>query len=294
MHNLGEGPIHIALTFDDNFWAPAYATMRSICVSTQRKRDLVFHLCHTPLTDEHRADLEKIGSEFGSALRFYDLSKTEHFLDLLGRVPKNKRLGDIPYARFVMDRFLPADVERLIYVDCDMMVVSPIERLWETDLGDKPFAAVEDAWGKLLAAHHDLRGRGGVLDPADPYFNAGLLVIDMKRWRDFEVAEKLETLINDGTADKLSFSQNVLNLIFRNKWQPLAPGWNVTSPKPEHERMGAHLFHYTGHAKPWKLFARVAFFRLYRHVMTNELYYRYFRHRVRGRMARYLPFLKAP
>ena len=37
------GPIHIVLTFDDNFWAPAYAVARSICLST-RRRDLVFHL----------------------------------------------------------------------------------------------------------------------------------------------------------------------------------------------------------------------------------------------------------
>jgi lipopolysaccharide biosynthesis glycosyltransferase len=59
-----------------------------------------------------------------------------------------------------------------------------------------------------------------------------------------------------------------------------------------HERFDIAVLHYTGHAKPWKLFARVAFFRLYRHVMTNDLYYRYMRHRVRGRLARMVPFLK--
>lgn len=286
-------PIHIALTFDNGFWAPAYATMRSVCVSTRRKHDLVFHLCHRPLSEEHRADLLKIESEFGATLRFYDLSQTKHFQDLLGRVPKNHRLGDIPYARFVMDRFLPAEVERLIYLDCDMMVVSPIEEIWEADLNGKPVAAVRDAWGKFLAAERDLRGRGGVLDPADPYFNAGLLVIDMEHWRQEQIAEKLEVVIADGRAEKLGVSQNVLNLILRDNWQPLDPMWNVTGPKPEHERMGAHLLHYTGYAKPWKLYARVAFFRLYRHVMTNELFYRFWRYRMRERLAKYIPFLGA-
>ncbi len=288
-----DGPIHIALTFDDGYWAPAYATIRSICLSTRRKRELVFHLCHHPLSEDHRADLLKIESEFGASLRFYDLSKTPHFLDLLGRVPENKRLGDIPYARFVMDRFLPSEIGRLIYVDCDMMILSPIEQIWEADLEQKPVAAVQDAWGKFLAADRDLRGRGGFLDPADPYFNAGLLVIDMQRWRAEKIAEKLEILIADGTAKTLGVSQNVLNLILRNNWRQLDPLWNVTTPEPEHERIGAHLFHYTGYAKPWKLYARVAFFRLYRHVMTNEVYYRFWRYRVVQRMSKLLPFMKA-
>ena len=52
--------MHIALTFDDNFWAPAYATMRSVCLFTHRRSELVFHLCHRTITDQHRADLAKI------------------------------------------------------------------------------------------------------------------------------------------------------------------------------------------------------------------------------------------
>lgn len=284
--------IHIALTFDDSYWAPAFATIRSICVSTHRAADIVFHLCHTPITHDHRTDLLAIEKEFGSALHFYDLSEIPQFRELVGRVPKNKRLGDIPYARFVMDRFLPAGVKRLIYLDCDMMVLSPIEALWDADLEGHTFAAVPDAWGKLLAAGNDLRGRGRILNPADPYFNAGLLVIDMERWRAADVAERLEVLINDGTAEKLSISQNVLNLIFRNQWRALESGWNVTSPKPEHERIGAHLMHYTGYEKPWKLRAHVAFFRLYRHVMTNEIFYKFWRHRMRSALGKYLPFVR--
>ena len=67
-------PIHIALTFDDNFWAPAYALMRSVCLFTRRRRDLVFHLCHRTLLPAHQTDLEGIAEEFGGTcfLRFDD------------------------------------------------------------------------------------------------------------------------------------------------------------------------------------------------------------------------------
>ncbi|WP_404400283.1 glycosyltransferase family 8 protein [Pelagibacterium halotolerans] len=288
----GEGPIHVALTFDDGFWAPAYATMRSICLATRRRADLVFHLCHRPLSDGHRADLLKIETEFGASLRFYDLTLSRQLLDLADRVPRHKRLSDIVYARFVLDRFLPDDVTRLIYLDCDMMVVAPIETLWETDLGDKPVGAVEDPWGKWVGSGRDIR-QHGVLDPADPYFNAGLLLIDIARWRAANVAEKLETHISDGTADRLQCSQNVLNLIFQGNWHRLDTLWNVVDPAPAHVSLNPYNLHYTGVSRPWHLFSRVGYARLYRHVMTNELFYRYWRFRMKKRIAKSAPFLKA-
>lgn len=55
--SAGPQPMHIALVLDDNFWAPAYAVMRSVALHTHRRRDLRFHLVHQPLSDEHVADL---------------------------------------------------------------------------------------------------------------------------------------------------------------------------------------------------------------------------------------------
>jgi hypothetical protein len=39
--------------------------------------------------------------------------------------------------------------------------------------------------------------------------------------------------------------------------------------------------------------SKVAFFRMYRHVMTNRIFYKFFRHRLRRRAGRYLPFLRS-
>jgi hypothetical protein len=45
----------VALTFDDNFWAPAYAVARSICLTSKRREDVVIHFCHFGLSAEHKA-----------------------------------------------------------------------------------------------------------------------------------------------------------------------------------------------------------------------------------------------
>ena len=293
--NPGAGQIHIALTFDDGFWAPAYATMRSICLATHRRRDLVFHLCHRPLSPEHRADLMEIEAEFGATLRFYDLTQTPQFRELMGKVPYHKRLTDIVYARFVLESFLPADIERIIYLDCDMMVMAPIEGLWEADLGGKPAAAVPEPWGKLIGSGRDIAEKSDLLDPADPYFNAGLLVLDLERWREADVFGKLQTLISDGSVDRLSYSQNVINLILKNNWQPLDTLWNVIDPHRAHVSLNPYNLHYTGDTRPWTLTAGlrgVGYARIYRHMMTNELFYRFWRYRMKKQLGRYLPFIE--
>lgn len=290
--NSGDN-IHIALTFDDAFWAPAYATMRSICLTTHRRENLVFHLCHRPLSAEHQADLMEIEAEFGASLRFYDLTQTPRFRELMGKVPYHKRLTDIVYARFVLDSFLPADVERIIYLDCDMMVMAPIEELWEADLEGKPAAAVPDPWGKLIGSGRDLAATRDLLDPADPYFNAGLLVIDIARWRDLKVFDRLVGLIERGEIDRLSFSQNVINLILKNNWQPLEPLWNVVDPNAAHVAFNPKNLHYTGNTRPWTLTARmrgVGYARIYRHVMTNDMFYKFWHFRMKRSLMRYWPF----
>ena len=80
-------PIHIVLAFDDNFWAPAYTVMRSVCLSTHRRKDVVFHLLHMPISDEHRYDLEGVVREFGASLRWYPVAESALFDFFVAELP---------------------------------------------------------------------------------------------------------------------------------------------------------------------------------------------------------------
>ncbi|WP_404400281.1 glycosyltransferase family 8 protein [Pelagibacterium halotolerans] len=285
-------PIHIALTFDDSYWAPAFALMRSICLHTHRRTDLVFHLCHRPLTEEHRIDLLKIETEFGATLKFYDLTENAEFLSLVENAPYHKRMTNIVYARLLLDRFLPGDVKRLIYLDCDMMVMAPIEQLAELDLEGKSVAAVEEPSALTISNRRDANENRDLIDPADPYFNAGLIVIDMNKWHAARIPECLATYIADGTMDRIYYDQDLLNIVFNNDVFLLDQRWNLISPRAEHQAFNPFILHYTGERKPWNLLSSVAFARTYRHVMTNELFYRYWRFRMKKRLAKFLPFIK--
>lgn len=275
--------MHVALTFDDNFWAPAYATMRSVCLYTPHREDLVFHLFHRTLSADHRADLEKIQTEFPVALRWYDLDQSELFRDIAARMPENKRLSNIVYARLVIDQLVASDVERILYLDCDMLVRDDIAWLFALDMGEMSIGAVRDPSGALITGQRDLMKNRDLFDPSDAYFNAGMLLIDIAQWRDAKILRRMEEAYASGIMQRIYYDQDLLNLIFKNKWYQLPWRWNLIDARPAHDGIDPAIVHYTGDTKPWSVFAHtfqsVAFARLYRHVMTNRLFYSFARHR---------------
>lgn len=273
-------PLHIVLTFDDRYWAPAYALMRSICLFTTRRKDLVFHLFTSAIGPDHREVLERIATEFGASQTFYDIPKDPNFAPLAQRVRQSGQFPNIVYARILVAQILPPEIERLIYFDCDMLVRVPIERLYDMDMAGFPLAAVPDYVGAQIVTRRNLVDPRGIFDPATRYFNSGLLLIDLAKWRELKLVTRFEQMIADGTLAKIYFDQDVLNLLFKDNWLELDRFWNLLDPRPIHEQLNPNVLHYTGRKKPWLYRSKVAFARLYRHAMTNDIFYRYMLERV--------------
>jgi lipopolysaccharide biosynthesis glycosyltransferase len=158
-------------------------------------------------------------------------------------------------------------------------VLSPIERLFEWDLEGRTIGAVSDPVRMVNMMGRDIRHKTGIFESTDPYFNSGVLLIDVARFAAATVPARIEEFRRTGVLEKLYFDQDMLNLIFRDDWTELPWRFNVMDPRVAHQSMRPYILHYTGRARPWHLYSTVAHRRTYRHVMTNELFYRYMRHR---------------
>ncbi|MCB1020944.1 MAG: hypothetical protein KDC27_13510 [Acidobacteria bacterium] len=271
--------LDIVLCFDDYFWAPAYATMRSVAISTRRRADLVFHLVHWKLAPEHRADLDAITQEFGARLLDYPLEAHTAITAELDELPGTRSFPPIVYARLLLDRLLPPEVGRFLYLDSDLFVRAPIEDLIGMDLGDDAIAAAPEPGRHRLIRGDDMRSRTSPFDAADPYFNSGVILADRARWAAADLPGLLKRLRESREIAGLYHDQDVLNLAFRGKVRMLDPLWNLTRPHPALRALDPHIVHYTTGLKPWGTIPWVAFGTSYRHVMTRSLVARYARHR---------------
>jgi lipopolysaccharide biosynthesis glycosyltransferase len=269
------GALHIALCFDDYFWAPTYATMRSVCISTRRKTDLVFHLLHWHLEPEHQRDFDAITTEFGAQIEHYPLDAHPEITARLSGLPGTRRIPPIAYARLLLDLLLPAEVERFVYLDSDLLVRVPIETLLGIDLLGNAIAAAPEPGRQRLIRGDDMRDTSSPLDAADPYFNSGVILADRAAWAAADLPGLLERLKQAGELETLYHDQDVLNLAFRGRLLLLDPLWNLTKPHPSHRALDPHIVHYTTAMKPWNGLAYVAFGSTYKHVMTRELAARY-------------------
>jgi lipopolysaccharide biosynthesis glycosyltransferase len=182
------------------------------------------------------------------------------------------------FYRLTLDRIL-TDRKKVLYMDCDTIVLGDLRELWDVDIGDKPIAAVHDYimesfchsktlsadfTGSLPARTYLERYLGISANVCDKYFQAGVLIMNLQKIRALGVSEAMVEALQ---ARKYWFlDQDVLNKYFCGHHANLPPEWNVITmideisshldavktQELEQARVNAKLIHYAGYeAKPW-------------------------------------------
>ena len=273
--------IEIALTFDDNFWAPAYATMRSVCLTTRHPENLRFHLLVDGVTPDHRAILDTIRRDYGAVLNVVDLAASNVLGDRIASFPtiRMRRFRPVIYARLFLGELLPPDVTKVLYLDSDTFVRSDIDALFQLDLQGKAIAAALQPDRMHCIAGKDLKARHA-FSMAEPYFNSGVMLIDMSQYRGVDFAGVLQAALPRSEIEMFYYDQDIVNFAFRGRIHALDYRWNLQNPEPAHEVLNPSIVHYSANPKPWLFWSRVAFKRTYRHLMTNAYFYQYRRERL--------------
>ncbi|SDS14821.1 glycosyltransferase family 8 protein [Winogradskyella sediminis] len=145
--------------------------------------------------------------------------------------PEGSWLDDSSLLRLLMPQMLPDYVDKLIYVDGDMLVLDDISLLYNVDLEGNIMAACQDfqynyiRQSKSRSVYADYEISGNL-----PYLNAGLYVIDVKKWNSNNLTDiTLDILIK--RSKELSHSdQDAINIALAENWKILNPKWNVVTP----------------------------------------------------------------
>ncbi|XHR30268.1 MAG: glycosyltransferase family 8 protein [Chthoniobacteraceae bacterium] len=167
-------------------------------------------------------------------------------------LPQDWGSSVMTYARLALPKMV--DEERILYVDADMIVQKPWREIWETDLGEAIVAAAPDIVTKTLA-DEKLDLEKFQLDPQASYFQAGLLLIDLCRWRDFGVSTKVLAYLCENPGHCRYWDQSALNVVLYRLWKPLPMAWNTPAwwadQGRENCQLDAPVLHFVGPHKPW-------------------------------------------
>lgn len=159
------------------------------------------------------------------------------------------------YFRLALPAALAGDYRRLLYLDSDVYVQGgDFAALLGLDLGGRPVAAVRDniQWRTPERQPEEFRRMG--LATA-PYFNAGVLLIDVAAWRKERVLERCLAVGAANPRALVRLDQSLLNIVLHGGWAELAPCWNwqYTRASMLFEAMEVvHVVHFIGPKKPWR------------------------------------------
>ena len=249
--------IHIACCSNEKL-APMFGVVVTSVGINVTSDDVMMYLLHNGLKDSTVKRLQKIADRYNVGLKFLEID-----LGILKDCPVDEKMhyGNIMmYARLLLSSMLP-NLDKVIYLDCDLVVCKDLKSLWETDVNDVAVAMVPD----LLYQDKETLDRLGI---NNNYLNSGVIVMNLDYWRKHDVQNRLLAYIIDKGNELICNDQDALNVILNDERRQLPAKYNVTPhyfhknhdnyPKEMHEeiqeaRINPIIFHYLGKIKPWSL-----------------------------------------
>jgi lipopolysaccharide biosynthesis glycosyltransferase len=153
------------------------------------------------------------------------------------------------YFRLLMPFLLPEHA-LAIYIDADTIILDDITPLWDTELEDYAVGAVRDYLPCIHDAVSNWHELG--LNPEAPYFNSGVLVADLQRWREERIPQRVLAVCRENHEHLRAqnrwpqYDQYGLNVVIHGRWKQLPRSWNHgtdLAPSP------ARITHYIGNGK---------------------------------------------
>ncbi|KAH7435769.1 hypothetical protein KP509_06G079200 [Ceratopteris richardii] len=255
--------VHVAMTLDVTYLRGSMAAVFSILKHASCPENIVFHFLITE-------DYEHFNLLLRSTFPFLKFKIYYFDADLVrGRISSSVRQAleePLNYARNYLGDLLEHCVSRVIYLDSDLVVVDDIMKLWNTKLGSHVVGAPEychanftkyfsSAFWSDIELYSTFQGR------TPCYFNTGVMIIDLMKWRKENCTQKIEQWM-EIQKDRRIYELGSLPpflLVFGGVVEPVEHRWNQHglggdyvkgSCRPLHPGP-VSLLHWSGKGKPW-------------------------------------------
>lgn len=221
------GPdIHIVTAADDNFSMPLGVTLYSILRNVNERARLHFYILDGGILPKNRHRLEKI-FRLRDDYRRHRVQWIQPDLSQIRDLPRHSWMSEATYLRLLIPQILPQELEKVIYLDCDLVLETDIQSLWEEPLDGQVIGAVRDVLIQRLSHSTGVKNYesyGGTAD--SPYFNSGVMLIDIPAWRREKISEKSIDYLAENKETFTLHEQEALNAALIGGWAELDPRWN--------------------------------------------------------------------
>lgn len=266
--------INLLVTFDKNYIGPFKTMLKSLVVNNAHE-NLHIWLLHSAIPEEFLNDLDSFCTKQGA-----DFTPIQVDREIFKNAPISKRYPQEMYYRLLAPVLLPEAIEKVLYLDPDILVINPIRPLWNAPLGEYSFAAASHT-GVIDIKTEVNQVRLGI---KQDYFNSGVMLMDLKQARSFVNADDIFRCVNDHEDELILPDQDVFNLLYGSATMAVDDAvWNYDARfYPEYLIKSSGeadvdwvirntvFLHFCGKRKPWltgSAYPPTRFDTLYKHYM---------------------------
>lgn len=210
---------NIVIATDNNYAPHAAICIKSYVLHNQEAAPTHFHILDNNLNIESKGWLEQSLRPIDS-ISYYSVSNIRNLL----KIPVPDRIGITTYARMFMGSILPDSIDKVLYLDCDIVVNANLQELFDIPIEPEIYIV------GVIDAFLTNKAKTEIGIPTDsPYINAGVLLVSLNNWRKNNLEDKFIDFLLKMDGDVKYDDQGILNAVCDGHKLIIHPKFNVYS-----------------------------------------------------------------
>lgn len=256
--------MNILYTTNEAFTGKVATGICSVFENNKDMEQLVVYIIGQGLSEESVCKYRKIEKKYKRKIEIIQIEDMMTYVDFDF---DTSGWNPIILARLILDRLLPETVEKILYLDGDTVNIRSLKLLWENDLKGCVL-------GACIEATVD-KGRRRALGMKNiPYINSGVLLINLKKWREEQIGQKILHYYKENNGKLVANDQDAINGALKGQIYYLKPQYNFyniywfypyrilkklmgdtsyySKKTVEMAKMNPVIIHYLGEERPWR------------------------------------------
>jgi lipopolysaccharide biosynthesis glycosyltransferase len=220
-------PLRVVCAANGGYAVPLCVTLVSFAANQPRDRGLEMYVLSNGVAEADRRKIEASVRANRPDLEGDCVHWLSPDMSALNDLPGGDYISLDSYSRLLIPAMLPESVDRVLYLDCDVVVLADVSPIFDA-AEDHAVVAARDVGTNVVSD-----AQGGVfnhaemgLAPDTPYFNAGVMVINLRRWREENIAGRVLDYLRRHQGAVLMQDQGGLNAVLAGSWLEVEPSWN--------------------------------------------------------------------
>lgn len=210
----------IVYASDDGYAEALGVSLTSLFENNQDAKSIQVTILDSGISSKNQERIKEVCKRYNRSL-----PKWIEAVDIEKRLSINVNVdrGSISqYARIFLSKVFGSNISRVLYLDCDTIVVASLYDLWNLQMDGNIIAALKDAFSSLYRQNLGLQKN-------DIMFNSGVMLIDLEKWGENNIESKVLNFILSKNGKVQQGDQGALNAILAKRTKVLPPEYNMIS-----------------------------------------------------------------